>query len=900
VIHRTASELANALRDRYVIERALGRGGMATVYLAHDLRHDRPVALKVLHPELAQVLGPERFLREIKLAARLQHPHILSVHDSGQSDVGAHWGAPLLWFTMPYVEGESLRERLAKEGQLPVEDALRITREAALALDYAHRHGVIHRDIKPENILLSDGQALVADFGIGRALGVAAPGEQLTETGVVIGTPAYMSPEQAAGERELDGRTDIYSLGVVLYEMLTGDPLYIGHSAQAIMAKRFAGEVPSIRRVRPAVPGTVEQALLQALAPVPADRFQTAAEFTRALSAPGLMAVDRVASNPPLSTSAPHTGPSTASIAARPIWRSPAALASMLGLLVLAGLGMFFWLRSYRAPGESVTGHKRLAVLPFENLGAPENAYFADGITDAVRGKLTAVPGLEVIARSSSSQYKQTTKTPQQIGRELGVEYLLTGMVRWEKGEGRPSRVQVSPELIDVADATAEWQQPFDAPLTDVFQVQADIAGRVAEALGVALGTGERQALTERPTANIAAYDAYLKGEEISGGLSNPDAVALPRAAIYYDQAVALDSAFALAWVQLSRANSQLYFTGTGANTADKALKAAERALALAPERPEPYLALGDYHANVSKDYAAAFEQYARGRRLAPASADLLTATALAEQSLGRWDSALEHLNQARRLDPRSLSAAVRFAFALLYLRRYPEALAAYDRALALDPGNVGVLQQRAMLFLAQADLPRARAALRAAPRDVEPASLVAYVAAYGDLVWLLDEEQQALLLRLTPGPFGDNRGAWGLALAQAHALRGDQGLARAYADSARAAFEAQLRDRRGDPEMRIFRAVALTYLGRQAEAVREGEQSVAAYPISKDAHTGAYFQELLARIYILAGEPDKALDQLESLLKIPYLLSPGWLRIDPTFAPLRGNPRFERLAKGT
>jgi tetratricopeptide (TPR) repeat protein len=267
---------------------------------------------------------------------------------------------------------------------------------------------------------------------------------------------------------------------------------------------------------------------------------------------------------------------------------------------------------------------------------------------------------------------------------------------------------------------------------------------------------------------------------------------------------------------------------------------------------------------------------------------------------LGRWESALEHLNQAQRLDPRSVSAARRFAFALLYLRRYPEALTAYDRALALDPGDVAALQQRAMIFLAQADLPRARAVLRAAPRDVEPEALVAYVAGYGDLVWLLDEEQQALLLRLTPGAFRDNRGAWGLALAQAHTLRGDRGLARAYADSARVDFEAQLRDRRGDVEMRIFRAVALTYLGRRAEAVLEGERSVAAWPISKDAHIGAYFQHLLARIYILAGEPDKALDRLEPLLKMPYWLSPGFLSIDPTFDPLRGNPRFERLVKGT
>ena len=877
--------LQSGLAERYRLERELGRGGMATVFLAHDLRHDRPVALKVLHPELAQTLGPERFQREIKLAARLQHPHILSVHDSGET-------AGQLWFTMPYVEGESLRTRLQRERQLPLEDSLCIATEAARALEYAHHHGVVHRDIKPENILLTaDGSTLVADFGIARALGGAEDDERLTGTGIAVGTPAYMSPEQAAADRGLDARTDVYSLGCVLYEMLAGDAPFTGSTAQAVIAKRLSGEVPRVRLLRPAVPEAVERAITKALAPVPADRWSSASDFAHALAeSPAVLIGDR-APGLPQAQRAPAR------------LQRPALLAG--AVLLLAALAGVLWQRTQ--PGGGSTGHdgmasgpERLAVLPFENLGDSTDEYFADGMTDAVRGKLTALRGLQVIARSSSRQYKNTAKSPQQIGRELGVQYVLTGTVRWENNADRQGRVQVTPELIEVAPAAARWQQPFDAPLTDVFQVQADIAGRVAEALGVALGTGERQALTERPTTDIAAYDAYLKGEEISGGLSTGDPVALRRAATYYDQAVALDSAFALAWVQLSRANSLLYFRGTGSSSAaDKALEGAERALALAPERPEAYLAVGDYHANVSKEYAEALEQYAQGRRLAPASADLLTATGLAEQRLGRWDSALEHLNQARRLDPRSLFTARRFAYTLLWLRRYPEAITAYDRVLALDPGNVAALQQRAMLFLMQGDLPRARAVLRAAPRDVEPAALVAFVATYWDLVWLLDERQQAILLRLTPGPFGDDRGGWGLALAQAYALRGDRGLARAYADSARASFEAQLGDRRGDVETRMFRAVALAYLGRRAEAVREGERSVAARPISKDAYTGAYFQHMLARIYILAGEPDKALDHLEPLLKIPYLLSPGWLRIDPTFDPLRGNPRFERLVNG-
>ncbi|MGH7512509.1 MAG: serine/threonine-protein kinase, partial [Gemmatimonadales bacterium] len=260
----------------YTLERELGRGGMATVFLAQDVKHDRPVALKVLHPELANSLGPERFLREIKLAARLQHPHVLTVLDSGET-------GGRLWFTMPFVEGESLRDRLKRERQLPLEDALRIARQAAQALHYAHEHGVVHRDIKPENLLLtSDGNTLVADFGIARALG-PADDDQLTQTGMSVGTPAYMSPEQATGDRALDARSDIYSLGSVLFEMLAGEQPYTGPTMQAILMKRLSEPVPRVRSGRPSVPEAVDAAISKALAVVPADRYASAALFAQAL-----------------------------------------------------------------------------------------------------------------------------------------------------------------------------------------------------------------------------------------------------------------------------------------------------------------------------------------------------------------------------------------------------------------------------------------------------------------------------------------------------------------------------------------------------------------------------------------------------------------------------------------
>ena len=412
-------QLTDGLTGRYTLGRELGRGGMATVFLAHDLKHDRPVALKVLLPELAASLGPDRFQREIRFAARLQHPHILTVLDSGET-------AGQLWFTMPYVEGESLRARLNSDGQLALKEALRIAREAAQALNYAHQHQIIHRDIKPENILLTgDGSTLVADFGIARAIGGDA-GEALTQTGLSVGTPAYMSPEQANGTRSVDGRSDVYSLACVLYEMLAGEPPFTGPTAAAILMRRFSEAPPSVRKLRANVPEAVDQALQQALAQVPGDRFPTAGAFAEALEAVVVTptATPTVATAPATTSPVPATASTPQLQPSAPARRRFPTGAAMLLLGFLVGLGLLFaWQRSRAGAAMGSEGPKRVAVLPFENLGDSSSAYFADGITDEVRGKLSQIQGLAVIARASSNEYRHTGKQPQQIARELGADF---------------------------------------------------------------------------------------------------------------------------------------------------------------------------------------------------------------------------------------------------------------------------------------------------------------------------------------------------------------------------------------------------------------------------------------------------------------------------------------------
>ncbi|HYU29000.1 MAG TPA: protein kinase, partial [Gemmatimonadales bacterium] len=813
------SRLRAALAKQYRLDRELGRGGMATVYLAHDLKHDRPVALKLLHPEIAAVLGSERFQREIMLAARLQHPHILAVHDSGEA-------AGELWFTMPFVEGEALRDRLEREHQLPVEDALRIARETAEALDYAHRHGIIHRDVKPENIMLTGTHALVADFGIARALDAET---RLTNTGIAVGTPAYMSPEQASGARDLDPSSDVYSLASVLYEMLTGEPAF-----------------SRITKPRP-VAGALDAVLRRALAVAPRDRYPSAADFARALE--------------------------EAASAAAPWRRPPRPLFAMLLVGFLIGVGVLF---AWRRSREGAAGGERvLAVLPFENLGSPEQEYFADGMTDEVRGKLAdlAGGGLQVIGRASSTPFKRTTKTPQQIAQELGAQYLLTATVRWERLPGGGSAVHVSPELVQVRAGsggapTTKWQQSFDAQLTNVFQVQADIASRVAQSLDVALGATAQQQLAERPTANLAAYDAFLRGEALFENMAgNP--FNLRRAVSYYEQAVSLDSTFAQAWAELSRSHSALYgFIAPKPADSAAAYGAAQRALALAPNSPGGHHAMGSYYKLVLGDNVLALEQLAHGYRLAPGRGDVLSALSRTEWSLGRWETALDHLHQAQRLDPRSVTTASGLGERLTALRRYDEAVQALDKGLAFAPANLELIETKAMVFLCRGDLAAARAVLQTVPNDVDPSALAAYLATYNDLMWVLGDAQQTLLLRLRPAAFGGDRALWGIVLAQTYALRGDTARMQAFADTARVTLSQRVQVSPHDPIQHASLALALAYLGRFAEAKREAERAVALRPIAQDADLGPYVQHQLVRIYILANEPEKALDRLEPLLK--------------------------------
>ena len=622
-------QLQAALGGSYTLQRELGRGGMATVFLAMDVKHRRPVALKVFHTDLATSLGPERFRREISFAAKLQHPHILTVMDSGETPTGQ------LWFTMPYVDGETLRERLRRQRQLPLDDALRIGHEVALALEYAHRHGVVHRDVKPENILLtSDGQALVADFGIARALASSASPEAggtgtLTQTGVAVGTPSYMSPEQASGERTLDGTTDVYSLGTVMYEMLAGEPPFTGPSAQAVIAKMMASEPPSVRWTRPSVPEAVDRAIGKALAPVPADRFATAADFAKALDP-----AQRAESGP------------------KPARRRIPIAATLLGLGLLVAAGLLFAWRSHQRTLAVSTGAVRLAVLPFENVGDSADAYFADGMSEEITARVSRVPGVNVIGRTSVLQYRRSGKTAPEFGRTLGVQYVLDGTVRWARASNGAKRVRITPALIRVSDGTQVWGEPYDGVPADVFELQSDVAERVTQSLRGTLLPGERRALRTAPTEDLAAYRLYLLGREewrkrTTGGLQ--------RAAAYFQQAIDRDPNYAQAYAGLADAYAVYWEYGIRALPRDtvyaRATAAASRALTIDSTLAEGHAALGQILVN-----------------------------------LWHWPEAERELRRAIELDPNYASAHQWYAEYLMMQGRLDEALAQASTAVGLDP----------------------------------------------------------------------------------------------------------------------------------------------------------------------------------------------------------------------
>jgi len=658
--------LRAALAGRYAVEREIGAGGMATVYLAQDLKHDRQVAVKVLRPDLAAAMGADRFLREIKIAAQLHHPHILPLYDSGEAD-------DFLYYVMPYIEGQSLREKLAREGELPIAEAVKILREVADALASAHKHGVVHRDIKPDNIMLSENHALVTDFGVAKAVSEATGRQALTTAGVAIGTPAYMAPEQAAAEPHIDHRADIYSLGALAYELLTGRPPFTGASQQMVLAAHVTQAPEPVTNHRPAVPAELAQVVMRCLEKKPADRFQSAAELL-----PHFETVPTPSGGVEPTTAVPAAASAQKKSSTPWLVGIGAAAALVLAAIALMRGGG----GDAASPAAGADVGQSIAVLAFADMSPQgDQEYFSDGIAEEILNALTKIPNLKVAARTSSFAFKGTNANAQAIGEQLGVSTVLEGSVRKEG-----NTIRVTAQLIDTSDGFHLWSDTYTRELHSVFAIQDEISRAIVSQLEITLTGGDQAPLVAVATENTEAYDEYLRGRYQWNRRTEESLFA---AVEHFQRAIDLDSGYALSYAGLadvyvvfpvwsSAVDAQAMFA--------QAETAALQALALDSTLARPHAALGFVKWWHRYEWADGERELRRALALNPADATAHQWLGHLLVISGRPEEGEDELRTAYALE--SLSVIVTFGLggAMMYVREYDASVELLERAVELGP----------------------------------------------------------------------------------------------------------------------------------------------------------------------------------------------------------------------
>jgi serine/threonine protein kinase/tetratricopeptide (TPR) repeat protein len=865
---------------RYQIIEELGRGGMGRVYKAFDAKIKEKVALKLIKPEVASDKETiERFGNELRLARNISQRNVCRMFDMGEAE-GAHF------ITMEYVHGEDLKSMIHMSGSLSVGMLLSVGKQVCDGLAEAHNLGVVHRDLKPQNIMIDkNGNAKIMDFGIARSVrekGITGPS-------VMIGTPEYMSPEQAEA-KEVDHRSDIYSLGIVLYEMATSHVPFEGETALSI-AMKHKGETPKDpRSLNPNVPVDLSGVILKCLEKDKTKRYQSASDVHSELEKieKGIPTAERIQPK----TRATTTRGATVTLKRRWIF-----MTSALILALLAAFTFLIW-RGIKVKKGAVSDHNKvLVVLPFENLGPIEDEYFADGITDEITNSLSTLYGLGVISRNSAGQYKKTTKTIKQIREELNVDYVLSGTVRWEKESGQRGRVRVTPHLIRTEDDTQIWSSTYEQAVEDIFGIQTRIAENVTKQLDLTILEPERRMLEARPTNNPEAYDCFLRANSLAAvDISSIQECEL--AIGLYEKAVRLDPKFVQAYIGLSVFHSAVYHAGIDRTEARlaKSKAAADRALELAPDLPEGKKALAYYYYWGYLDYDRALEILESVRRARPNNPPTLIG--FIQRRKGKWTDALSILEAVFKLNPRDSDAASEIALTNMSLRKYEDAEAWEDRSLSLNPQYIQAKADKARSFYHRKETTEeARALVKA----LTPGPWSDYL---GVLLEMADRDWKSVMDKLDSISL-DSYDVFSLcyfnknlAYALAFFAQEDISNTRRYADLARAALERSVNKNPVDPRYHSSLGLAYAYLGRKDEAIREGNQAVNLYPVSKDALNGPSFVVNLAQIFVITGEYGKALEKIEYLMSIPagYYISVGSLRKDPAWDPLRDQPRFRQL----
>ncbi|MGE5235075.1 MAG: protein kinase domain-containing protein [Acidobacteriota bacterium] len=857
----------------------IGAGGMGEVYRAHDTRLGREVAIKVLPAELAADRERlTRFEREAKATAALSHPNILDIHD-----VGTFEGIPYL--VEELLEGESLRERLG-HGAIPVDDAVGIAAQVARGLAAAHEKGIVHRDLKPENVFLTrDGTVKILDFGLAKLVErTAGEADTLThaptgatELGRVLGTVAYMAPEQARG-MAVDQRTDIFALGVVLYEILAGERPFRGETATDTVAAILKEEPAPLPA---AVPPALRELVGRCLKRRPEERFSSAHELGLAL-----WAVLGGVETPAPAQVAPAVVPSS---------RRRAAVVALIGVALLAAIaGLIVKLRS-AGPRVGVAALKKIVVLPFENLGLPEDAYFASGMAEEITSRLANVQGLGVISRTTATAYDRHGKTVKQIGADLGVDYVLEGSVRFEHGQGRESRVRITPQLIRVADDTHVWADRYDRVLADVFAIQSEVAESAVKAMGVTLLPHEQTRLKEISTNDLEAYDLALQGVELIKRGFNREFVegALEK----FQAAVDRDPRFAQALALAASQHLTMYWLhyDHSPERLAKGKELAERAVELRPDLAETHAALAQYYYHGLLDFPRALDELAKATTIQPNNTMVLHLEGLVLARQGRFVEAAHVLGKAVELDPANQNLLSAFAGACVRVRRYADADRALALAITLSPRFAFARAYRAEIQVKwHGDLDKAQALLDEASRV--PGVREHFSGSWEWVAWLRRDYQGVLrqLEAREPHVRGDPKLHSDLLLfrGQVQMLVGQGDLARRSYEAARAEFEQLVRQNPRDAELHGSLGIAYAALGRRADAVREAKLGCDLVLDKMDP----WFLAGPAQIYTMVGEPGEAITLLDKLLSESGSFTVPTVRLDPTWDPLRSDPRFQAL----
>jgi serine/threonine protein kinase/Flp pilus assembly protein TadD len=889
--HESArGELVGKTVGRYRILSLLGSGGMGEVYLADDMTLDRKAAIKLLPRNVT--LDRERlrrFEQEARAASALNHPNIITIYEIGQAD-----GTPFI--ASEYIEGTTLRDRMMTM-DCGASDVLEIGMQASSALAAAHSAGIVHRDIKPANIMVrSDGYVKLVDFGLAKLTTSTPTNADVTAVGRVMGTINYMSPEQALGQ-PLDHRTDIFSLGVVLYELATGHRLFQAESEAATYNRILNHAPPPMREFNAQVPEELDQVIRRALEKDRDRRYQSSVDLRTDLK--------RLAQGNETTEAAKVALSARRTAHRKRNWR----IGAIAALLLAISAALFFAGRLATRPRNVVPppaepSTKSIAVLPFDSLGSDKDSdYFADAVQDQILTDLAKVAELKVISRTSVMQYKSgAARNLREIGRQLGVANVLEGSV-----QRRGNRVRMNAQLIDTRDDTHLWAQTYDRNLEDVFAIQSEIAQTIADQLRARISPEEHAVMTQPPTKDVLAFRFYQRARELKFHNADPSAEnRLVEAVDLLRQATQRDPAFLQAWCLLAEVELDLYWERIDHTDArlESSRAAVEEAVRLQPDAGETHLTQGIYYYHGLSDYSRALQELALAGRTLPNSADVPFYSAAIFRRQDRWDEALREFNRAAELDPRNFGILSETAHTEEAMEHYAEATRRYNQALAVSPGDVYTRERLAMIpYIERAD-PKPLQELNAAILATEPAAeeATAYYRLYAALAGRDLAGAKRALAGFSPRGYHLNEfyvpPEWYAGLTAR--TFGDEAGARAAFLAAREKVEQVVSEHPDYATAWSMLGWIDAALGRNEQAVREGQHACELIPASKDAYASPNFVGNLAMIYAWIGEKDLAVQTLAQVAHAKLgLLSTtryGSLKLDPQWDPLRGDPRFEQL----